>query len=180
VKLTQNEKRVLAILVQDGRISNKDVADRCSLSVAGVGKIRKRLEDTGMVQGYSTQVSFSKLGINVWAKVLARVTQEGWNFERGRGVLRYFIRSPNLVDVVRLPEGGVTHLFTFAFRNIEEMDRYFHVLQSRYGRYLEVVKIYSISNSSIEKNSATDLIVKLIDEWDEPRLAEPAELPLER
>ena len=48
-----------------------------------------------------------------------------------------------------------------------------HVLQSQYSDYLEIIKTYAFSNSSVIKESFTGLIGKLLDEDEQERMPEP-------
>jgi len=68
------DKRLLACLQQDGRISNQELAQAVHLSPAQSHRRHKRLEEQGYVKGYETRLDAGKLGLGVLAYV--HVTME--------------------------------------------------------------------------------------------------------
>lgn len=56
------DRKILAILVRDGRRSYADVARDLDISIATVKRRVDRLEETGVVQGYAAVLDTSKLG----------------------------------------------------------------------------------------------------------------------
>jgi len=62
LKLDKLDKRILTILQQKGRISNQQLAEQVSLSPAASWRRVKALEDSGLIKGYSAQLSSKHLG----------------------------------------------------------------------------------------------------------------------
>ena len=62
-------------LQQDGRVSNAKLAEQLSLSEASCWRRQKRLEDTGVIEGYQAILNRRKLGIGVMAFVQIVCTQ---------------------------------------------------------------------------------------------------------
>lgn len=56
------DRKILAILVRDGRRSYADVARDLDISIATVKRRVDRLEETGVVQGYAAVLDTAKLG----------------------------------------------------------------------------------------------------------------------
>jgi Lrp/AsnC family transcriptional regulator, leucine-responsive regulatory protein len=73
-ELDTTDKRLLACLQKDGRISNLDLAQAVHLSPAQCNRRHKRLEEQGYVKGYETRLDAGKLGLGVQAYV--HVTME--------------------------------------------------------------------------------------------------------
>jgi len=58
----EKEINVLKMLVENGRITYTEIAKKLGMSPAGVMKKVKKLEDAGIVKGYTALVDHSKLG----------------------------------------------------------------------------------------------------------------------
>ena len=63
IELDKTDRKILAILQADGRLSNQDVADRVSLSPSPCLRRIKRLEDAGVIQRRVTILDREKLGL---------------------------------------------------------------------------------------------------------------------
>lgn len=173
MKLTRNEKRVLKFLIENGRVSDADMARKLGITAQAVGKIRRNLETEGVIKGYSTTVGYEKLGINVIAIVLFKFTQESRRTILTEKDINERVRGPHIINFYRLPEGDVTHIVTYGFRNLEELDHYFHILQTERGHISEIKKLYILSVKSMKKNSDRELLIKVIDEAGYDKLARP-------
>ena len=69
LSLDKTDRRILQILTQDGRISNLDLADRVNLSPTPCARRVKRLEDEGLIKGYTARVDKQKLGLTLTALI---------------------------------------------------------------------------------------------------------------
>ncbi len=63
-KLDETDRKILTALVDDGRISNSDLADQVGLSKSPCWQRVKRLEDDGVIEGYTAQINGKQLGIS--------------------------------------------------------------------------------------------------------------------
>jgi DNA-binding Lrp family transcriptional regulator len=54
--------KILNLLMEDARLSHREIAAKLGVSPTTVGKVLKKLEDDKVVQGYTTMVDWSKLG----------------------------------------------------------------------------------------------------------------------
>ncbi len=62
VELDKRGQRLLAILQQDGRISNQQLAEKVGLSPAACWRRVKTLEETGVIKGYGAHLAPEKMG----------------------------------------------------------------------------------------------------------------------
>ena len=60
------------------------------------------------------------------------------------------IGGPNIINFYRIPEGDVTHIVVYGFRSLDELDYYFHVLQTERGHISEIRKLYIFSAKSLD------------------------------
>ena len=65
--LTDN--RILKIMQQDGRISNKALADQVGISTAACWRRVRALEDEGLITGYAAILDRTKVNLNLCAFV---------------------------------------------------------------------------------------------------------------
>ncbi|MBD3387993.1 MAG: winged helix-turn-helix transcriptional regulator [Candidatus Altiarchaeales archaeon] len=171
-KLSVNERKVLAHLIGDGRISCTEIARNLGITSQAVGKIKDKLEKEGFIQGYTAEVDFEKLGVNVFAIAFFNFKSGSWSRLERQDIMQR-VKGPHLVRVYRLSEGDITHMVVYGFRSVKEMEHYFQVLQTEREHISELKKVYVISSESILKDSPKELFLKLIDELDLDVLARP-------
>lgn len=173
MKLTKNDKRVLKLLIEKGRASDADIARVLSISPQAVGKIRKKLETDGVIKGYTTTIDYDKVGIKIMAIALFKFTSEARKTILTEEDINQRIKGPHIINFYRVPEGDVTHIVTYGFRSLEELDHYFHILQTERGHISEIIKLFIFSAGSIRKNSDKELLIKVIDEMGHETMARP-------
>lgn len=73
--------RILAVLLEDGRISNQDLAERVALSPSACLRRVRLLEEAGVIAGYRAELDLEQLGIEVDAMVQVSMRQDvqGWH-----------------------------------------------------------------------------------------------------
>ncbi|MEA3514634.1 MAG: Lrp/AsnC family transcriptional regulator [Nanoarchaeota archaeon] len=172
IKLTKNEKLALKFLIKDGRISDVDISKKLRITTQAVGKIRRKLETIGIIRGYSTNIDYGRIGVNTFALVVMRLTLKSWEELGELGIEKLVLKNPHIVNIYRIPEGSATHVGLYGFRDLDELDRFFHIMQtsSAYNQYVELKKIYVFSNHSLIKDSPAQLICKVIDEMGKERI----------
>lgn len=65
VKLDPYDRRILAVLQEDGRISNQELADRIGLSPSPCLRRVRALEEAGIIAGYRALLDPAKLGLDL-------------------------------------------------------------------------------------------------------------------
>ena len=84
--LDRYDRQILAILQQEGRISNQDLADRIGLSASPCLRRVRALEDSGLITAYRALCDAKKLGLTLTALIhisMDRHTPERFeNFEK--------------------------------------------------------------------------------------------------
>lgn len=63
------DREILAVLQQDGRISNQDLAERIGLSPSPCLRRVRALEEAGIIAGYRAQLDAKKLGLSLMALI---------------------------------------------------------------------------------------------------------------
>lgn len=73
LKLDKTDRMILAILQQDSRLSNQEVAERVSLSPSPCLRRIKRLEEAGVIRQYVALLAPEKIGLGLLAYVNVRL-----------------------------------------------------------------------------------------------------------
>lgn len=85
-KLDRLDKRILAIMQGNGRITNLELAEQVGLSPTPCARRVKRLEESGVIDRHVTLLNQARLGLNITAMIsisMDRHTPERFdNFER--------------------------------------------------------------------------------------------------
>jgi Lrp/AsnC family leucine-responsive transcriptional regulator len=63
------DRQILAVLQQEGRISNQDLADRIGLSPSPCLRRVRTLEESGLITGYRAFLDAKKLGLSLMALI---------------------------------------------------------------------------------------------------------------
>lgn len=163
MKLTKNDRKLLTILLKDARTTDVDIAKKLGVTPQAVGKIRRKLEDEGIIKGYEAKLDYKKLGINVFAIAKFRIRPESWK-TMTEETIRARVSGPHIISFYRLTEGDITHMLLYGFRDLEDLDHYFHVLQTERGHISELRRMYVFSADSIVKESPAELFTKIIGE----------------
>src|SRR4051794_10787948 len=106
-RMDDTDRRLLRVLQADGRISNSDLAERCSLSPSACSERVRRLRDNGFITGYSAQLDPAKVdrALLIFVEVhLDRTTGE--LFEAFAAAAR---RTPDVLEC-HMVAGGFDYL----------------------------------------------------------------------
>ncbi|MDF0544742.1 Lrp/AsnC family transcriptional regulator [Sphingobium sp. H39-3-25] len=68
--------RILAALVEDGRVSDVSLAETIGLSSTSVARRRKILEEKGVIRGYGADLDLLRLGYAMTAVVMIELTSQ--------------------------------------------------------------------------------------------------------
>ena len=173
MKFTENEKKVIKALIENARTSDAKIGRKLKISLQAVRKIRKKLEQQGVIQGYSTHINYEKIGMEVFAVALLQVTAEAWEKFGGKK-LQDVLMHPNAIKFYRIPQADITHLIIYGFRNINEFNDFFEFMQEQQSRYVQIKGLYTISNKNFARKSAKDLIRKLLEEAGHEKIPKPS------
>lgn len=69
IQIDRYDRQILALLQEDGRISNQDLADRIGLSPSPCLRRVRALEESGLIAGYRAHLDAKKLGLTLMALI---------------------------------------------------------------------------------------------------------------
>ncbi|MFM0200904.1 Lrp/AsnC family transcriptional regulator [Paraburkholderia fungorum] len=93
IEIDAIDRRILAILQENGRLSNQEIAERINLSPSPCLRRIRRLEESGVIRGYVALLDAQKLGLDLLAYVNVRLEKRS--------------------DPALRPRGGTTHADLF-------------------------------------------------------------------
>jgi Lrp/AsnC family transcriptional regulator, leucine-responsive regulatory protein len=77
IELDAVDRRILAVLQENGRLSNQDIAEQVNLSPSPCLRRIRRLEESGVIRGYVALLDAQKLGLDLLAYVNVRLEKRG-------------------------------------------------------------------------------------------------------
>lgn len=105
--LDEIDRRILRVLQTDGRITNRELAERCNLSAAACHDRFRRLQERGYITGFVALLNPEKLGraLTIFVEVLLDRTT-GDIFEEFAAAVR---RTPEVIEC-HMVAGGFDYL----------------------------------------------------------------------
>ena len=88
IELDKTDRKILAILQSDGRLSNQDIADRVSLSPSPCLRRIKRLEEAGVIRQYVALLDPAQIGLGLLAYVNVRLEKHSERSSNAAGARR--------------------------------------------------------------------------------------------
>ena len=77
IELDKTDRRILAVMQENGRLSNQEVAEQVSLSPSPCLRRIRRLEQAGVIRKYVALLDADQLGLGLLAYVNVRLEKHG-------------------------------------------------------------------------------------------------------
>jgi len=116
--LDETDVKILKALTFDARLSSRQIAKQCGVSIGTVLSRIKRMENEGIIQGYSALLDHEKLGYEL--TVVSEIT-----VSKGRllEVENEIARLPNVCCVYDVT-GLIDAIIVAKFKNREELGKF--------------------------------------------------------
>jgi|SRR5215813_2523317 len=95
-KLDEIDRHILEVLQVDGRLTNLELAERVGLSPSPCLRRLRRLEQQGIIEGYSARLNRERLGLGVTAFVSVNI--ERHHDADAEGFMKAIRRIPEVVS----------------------------------------------------------------------------------
>jgi Lrp/AsnC family leucine-responsive transcriptional regulator len=139
IELDAIDRRILAILQQEGRLSNQEIAERINLSPSPCLRRIRRLEESGVIRGYVALLDAKQLGLDLLAFVNVRLEKRGTPTGGARGDTAHAHAGATHAELFRAavqtwPEVIACHAMTgemdYLLRvQVEDMAHFSHFVQ---------------------------------------------------
>lgn len=145
IELDKTDRKILAILQSNGRLSNQEIAERVSLSPSPCLRRIKRLEEAGVIRQYVALLAPDKIGLGLLAYVNVRLEKHSDGSGTGGA------RSPRAdfsVAVANWPEVVACYAMTgemdYLLRvHVEDMDHFSRFMMETLLRHPAVLDVKS-------------------------------------
>lgn len=114
------DRAILGALVDDGRQSQVQLAERVPLSATAIARRIRALEQAGVIHGYSARVSRQALGLHMTACV--QITLKSQSEELLAAFEKAVVAAPNIVTC-QLMSGDDDYLLTVLARDLSDFER---------------------------------------------------------
>ena len=116
--LNETDVKILKALTLDARLSSRQIAKQCGISIGTVLSRIKRMENEGIIRGYSALLDHEKLGYEL--TVISEIT-----VSKGRllEVENEIARLPNVCCVYDVT-GLIDAIIVAKFKNREELGKF--------------------------------------------------------
>jgi len=165
-KLTENDKDVLRKIIDHSRILDSKIASDMGISPQAVFKIRAKLENLGIIKGYTPIIDFKKIGIQVLALVVIRLKSEVWSRYSDFEVSERITKIPYIVAAYRISSAQASHILLIGFRDTEQKEHYLSDMQTKYANEIEIKEIHPFSVDQIIIQNPIGLLNEIIDKTD--------------
>lgn len=144
MQLEETDKKILNILVNNSRLSLRQIAKKANVSVATVMHHLKKLEEEKIINKYTTKIDYEKIGYDVEVMIEIRISK-GKLFE----VEKKIAVHPNVFAVYDVT-GAFDALILARFPSRRKMDNFLKKIQTY--DFVERTETRLILNTIKEEN----------------------------
>jgi|TARA_R100000655_G_C2882366_1_gene175514 Lrp/AsnC family transcriptional regulator, leucine-responsive regulatory protein len=129
MKLDAYDRAILRKLQQEGRISNQDLAENVNLSPSPCLRRVRRLEEEGVIDGYTARLNARRLGLNLMAFI--QISMDKHIPERFEGFESAVANFPEVLECHLITGQAADYLLKVV---VEDMDGYQQFLLNKITR----------------------------------------------
>jgi Lrp/AsnC family leucine-responsive transcriptional regulator len=138
VEIDRYDRQILALLQEDGRISNQDLAERIGLSPSPCLRRVRALEDAGFLIGYRALVDPKTLGLSLMA--LIHISMDQHTPERFEAFEKAVNEIPEVLECLLITGQDADYQLKVV---VKDMDAYQELLLNRITRIKGVTGVHS-------------------------------------
>ena len=129
--LDEKDARILEILQKDGRTANVDLARAVELTPSATSERVRKLEERGLIKGYTATLDPHALGLGLVAFIFMRVDDPEDLIGRAEGTAEALSALPSVLELHHLA-GEDCFLVKVRARDTDDLYR---ILQYEFGRF---------------------------------------------
>ena len=114
------DRAILGALLEDGRLSQVDLADRVPLSPTAIARRIRALEDAGLIEGYRAIINQKALGLGM--TVIVQISLKSQNEDLLDAFETAVAKAPSIVSCY-LMSGDDDYLLTVLARDLADFER---------------------------------------------------------
>jgi DNA-binding Lrp family transcriptional regulator len=120
IDLDTLDRAILAVLAEDGRLSQVELAERIPLSSTAIARRIRALEEAGVIEGYSARISRRALGLTM--TVIVSISLKSQSEDLLAAFERAVDAAPSIVSC-HLMSGDDDYLLTVLARDLADFER---------------------------------------------------------
>ncbi len=124
MRIDEIDARILQELQADSRLSIRELSKRVNLSPPSVTERVKRLEDQGIIEGYTIRLNKKKLGLAI--ECIVEVTMRDGQYERFREFITEYKHSEWCYRVA----GGACFVVKLSVPSLEALEAFVNAVSS--------------------------------------------------
>lgn len=114
------DRAILGALLEDGRLSQVELAERIPLSATAIARRIRALEEEGVIEGYQARINREALGLGV--TVIVQISLKSQNEDLLEAFEEAVARAPSVVSC-HLMSGEDDYLVTVMARDLADFER---------------------------------------------------------
>lgn len=138
MKLDRYDKAILKILQEDGRLTNKELADRIGLSPSPCLRRVNSLEESGLIVGYRALADAKAMGLSLMA--LIHISMDQHTPERFKNFESQVTEIPEVLECLLITGQSADYQLKVI---VKDMDAYQELLLNRITRIKGVTGVHS-------------------------------------
>jgi DNA-binding Lrp family transcriptional regulator len=79
INFSSNERKMIKLLLDNGRITGREISKELNISPQACGKMRKKLEERGMLVGYTSVFNLKEVGMEAFAFLHMKFSSKFFN-----------------------------------------------------------------------------------------------------
>ena len=158
--LSNNEKKFLISLLDDGSKPNTKISKETEISKATCSRIRKKLNKY-LISSYIPIIELDKVGINVFL-VLTFQWKAFNNVALTKKVFNELERNPNVIFLANGEGSNISSIVFMGFKNLEGYHYYLKDFRRKYGAYVSNINSLLLPSKEVIKNDYTEVIKKVL------------------
>lgn len=128
IDLDTSDLQLLCALRDDCRLSLRDLGEKCSLSAPAVSARIRRLEQAGVIRGYTVALSDSAFALEVEALIYTKV-----RFACTQAYLDYMRSSLAVSSCMKIAD-EYSYMAVASFRSIAQLNSFAMYLEENFGQ----------------------------------------------
>ncbi|HZG59732.1 MAG TPA: Lrp/AsnC family transcriptional regulator [Anoxybacillus sp.] len=146
MKIDEIDRRILLELLKDSRLSMRELAKKVNLSAPSVAERVRKLESEGIIEGYTVNINYKKLGLGI--ECLVEVTLKNGEYERFK---RFIERDSRAVFCYRIA-GKACYMVKLRLAALHELEEFINEVISYAGTVSHIIlSEVKIKNSFLEQ-----------------------------
>lgn len=145
MKFNEIDLLILKELQKDSRLSIRELSKRINLSPPSVAERVRRLEDCGIIEGYTIKINKKKLGLSI--DCIIKVTMKNGEYEKFKAFIKDYERSEWCYRIA----GNGCFLVKLSVKSLDEIEEFINKISS-YALTETIIAFSEVPiNNSIDK-----------------------------